>query len=61
MVATAVACPVAAFVGDDFSVKNVATNSNTELPLYYRVTATWGAHEGSLLLWTLMLAGGPAP
>ena len=36
---------------------NVATNSNTKLPIYYRITATWGSHEGSLLLWMLMLAG----
>src|SRR5579863_6297044 len=56
MVATAVACLVAAFVGDDFSVTYVAENSNTALPLFYRVTALWGAHEGSLLLWILLLA-----
>ena len=35
---------------------NVATNSNTELPLEYRFAATWGSHEGSLLLWVLMMA-----
>lgn len=45
------------FVTSDFSVLNVATNSNTELPLQYRIAATWGSHEGSLLLWVLMLAG----
>jgi cytochrome c-type biogenesis protein CcmF len=56
MVATAVACLIAAFVGDDFSVSYVAENSNTALPLFYRVTALWGAHEGSLLLWILLLA-----
>jgi cytochrome c-type biogenesis protein CcmF len=48
---------VACFVGNDFSVVNVATNSNSGLPTAYRVAASWGSHEGSLLLWTLMLAG----
>ncbi len=43
------------FVGD-FSVRYVAENSNSLLPTYYRVTAVWGAHEGSLLMWTLILA-----
>ena len=56
MVATAVACLIAAFVTDDFSVVYVAENSNTALPLFYRVSALWGAHEGSLLLWILLLA-----
>ena len=45
-----------AFVTQDFSVKYVADNSNSLLPLHYRYTAVWGAHEGSLLLWTLVLA-----
>ncbi len=44
------------FVSSDFSVVNVAKNSNTELPFHYRLAATWGSHEGSLLLWVLMLA-----
>jgi cytochrome c-type biogenesis protein CcmF len=44
------------FVDNDFSVLNVASNSNSQLPLNYRIAATWGSHEGSLLLWTLMLA-----
>ncbi|HKD54506.1 MAG TPA: heme lyase CcmF/NrfE family subunit [Steroidobacteraceae bacterium] len=57
MVATAVACLIAAFVSDDFSVVYVAENSNTALPLFYRVSALWGAHEGSLLLWIMLLAG----
>ncbi|MEQ1715688.1 MAG: c-type cytochrome biogenesis protein CcmF, partial [Hyphomicrobium sp.] len=39
------------FVQNDFSVAYVAQNSNTRLPLIYRITALWGAHEGSLLLW----------
>ncbi|MBJ6979264.1 heme lyase CcmF/NrfE family subunit [Luteimonas sp. MC1895] len=45
-----------AFVTGDFSVRYVADNSNTLLPLVYRYTAVWGSHEGSLLLWALMLA-----
>jgi cytochrome c-type biogenesis protein CcmF len=44
------------FVSSDFSVMNVAQNSNSELPFHFRVAATWGSHEGSLLLWVLMLA-----
>ncbi|KAA9130563.1 heme lyase CcmF/NrfE family subunit [Marinihelvus fidelis] len=46
-----------AFVTQDFSVEYVARNSNSQLPLYYRFTAVWGAHEGSLLLWQLILVG----
>jgi len=46
-----------AFAEGDFSVANVATNSNSLLPLQYRISATWGSHEGSMLLWVLMLAG----
>ena len=45
-----------AFIDNDFSVAYVAANSNTALPLGYRVSAVWGAHEGSLLLWTMVLA-----
>jgi cytochrome c-type biogenesis protein CcmF len=44
------------FVQNDFSVLYVAANSNSALPLVYRISAVWGAHEGSLLLWTLMLS-----
>jgi cytochrome c-type biogenesis protein CcmF len=56
MVATAVGCLVASFVANDFSVLYIAENSNSALPMFYRVTAMWGAHEGSLLLWILLLA-----
>ncbi len=51
------ACLTALFVQNDFSVLYVASNSHSQLPLMYRVTAVWGAHEGSLLLWLLMLCG----
>jgi cytochrome c-type biogenesis protein CcmF len=45
-----------AFLSNDFSVAYVARNSNTALPTLYKVAAVWGAHEGSLLLWSLVLA-----
>jgi cytochrome c-type biogenesis protein CcmF len=56
-VAIAFGCLAWSFVTNDFSVLNVASNSNSQLPLHYRFAATWGSHEGSLLLWVLMLAG----
>ncbi|MEX0959071.1 MAG: heme lyase CcmF/NrfE family subunit [Burkholderiales bacterium] len=56
-VAIAFGCLVYSFLNNDFSVLNVASNSNSMLPWYYRFTASWGSHEGSLLLWVLMLAG----
>jgi cytochrome c-type biogenesis protein CcmF len=52
----AFACLVYCFVNDDFSVMYVARNSNSMLPLFYKVAALWGAHEGSLLLWILILS-----
>ncbi|MDX6303374.1 MAG: cytochrome c-type biosis protein CcmF [Blastocatellia bacterium] len=54
-VAIAFCCLAYSFINNDFSVLNVATNSNSHLPLQYRLAATWGSHEGSLLLWTFML------
>ena len=45
-----------AFLVDDFSVKYVAENSNTKLPTLFKLSAVWGAHEGSLLLWVLILS-----
>ncbi|MGI9246020.1 MAG: heme lyase CcmF/NrfE family subunit [Steroidobacteraceae bacterium] len=45
-----------AFYQNDFSVLYVANNSNSQLPAFYRFTAVWGAHEGSLLLWALALS-----
>jgi cytochrome c-type biogenesis protein CcmF len=53
---TAYGCLVAAFVADDFSVLNVAQNSNSLLPTFYKVTASWGSHEGSMLLWAFTLS-----
>jgi cytochrome c-type biogenesis protein CcmF len=57
LVAVAFGCLAYAFVTSDFSVENVAQHSNSQLPPHYRFAATWGSHEGSLLLWSLMLAG----
>jgi cytochrome c-type biogenesis protein CcmF len=57
MIALAVGCLVWSFIDFDFSVRYVAENSNSALPLFYRVAALWGAHESSLLLWILLLAG----
>ena len=57
LVALSYVCLTAAFVLHDFSVLYVASNSNSALPLAYRVAAVWGGHEGSLLLWVLMLSG----
>ncbi|MBX2805923.1 MAG: heme lyase CcmF/NrfE family subunit [Hyphomicrobiales bacterium] len=45
-----------AYVNSDFSLQNVTENSNSAMPLIYRFTATWGNHEGSMLLWVLILA-----
>ena len=49
-------CLVYAFLSNDFTVINVSSNSYSDLPAFYRVTATWGSHEGSLLFWALILA-----
>jgi cytochrome c-type biogenesis protein CcmF len=57
LIALAYVCLSLAFAQNDFSVAYVAANSHTNLPLAYRLTAVWGSHEGSLLLWVLMLSG----
>ena len=51
------ACLTLNFINNDFSVAYVAANSHSELPLMFRISAVWGAHEGSLLLWIMMLVG----
>ena len=56
-VALSFVCLVWAFISDDFSVDYVARHSNSLLPLQYKISATWGGHEGSLLLWVLILVG----
>ncbi len=55
LVAIAFACLMASFIRHDFSVLYVASNSNSALPLQYRIAGVWGGHEGSLLLWMMML------
>jgi cytochrome c-type biogenesis protein CcmF len=55
LVILAFGCLTASFVQNDFSVLYVASNSNSALPLQYRIAGVWGGHEGSLLLWVLML------
>ena len=57
LVGFAFVCLGWSFATSDFSVELVAQHSNTQLPLQYRIAATWGSHEGSLLLWVLMLTG----
>ena len=54
-VALAFGALIWAFVTSDFSVSNVAMNSHTAKPLFYRVAGAWGSHEGSLLLWCLVM------
>jgi len=56
-VAISFACLVTIFVTNDFSVLYATNHNNSQLPLIYQVSAVWGGHEGSLLLWMLMLSG----
>ena len=56
-VALAFAVLILAFAASDFSVSNVAANSHTDKPMLYKVAAAWGSHEGSLVLWCLVLTG----
>ena len=51
------ACLTSSFLTNDFSVLYVAQHGNTLLPTIYKISAVWGAHEGSLLLWALILSG----
>ncbi|MDR2711031.1 MAG: heme lyase CcmF/NrfE family subunit [Burkholderiales bacterium] len=53
--ALAMGCLIYSFIVNDFSVLNVASNSNTKLPLVYRIAASWGSHEGSIMIWVFML------
>jgi cytochrome c-type biogenesis protein CcmF len=56
-VAIAYGCLTSAFINNDFSVLLAAQHSNSTLPLVFRITAVWGNHEGSILLWSLILSG----
>jgi cytochrome c-type biogenesis protein CcmF len=55
-VAVSFAALTASYVGSDFSVLNVFENSHSAMPLVYKFTSVWGNHEGSMLLWVLILA-----
>ncbi len=55
-VALSFAMLVSCYVGSDFSVLNVFKNSHSAMPLIYKFTSTWGNHEGSMLLWVLILS-----
>src|SRR3954467_13674780 len=55
-VAVAFLCLTQAYVVSDFSVRTVAENSNSAMPLLYKISATWGNHEGSMVLWVFILA-----
>ncbi|WP_339722908.1 heme lyase CcmF/NrfE family subunit [uncultured Paraglaciecola sp.] len=54
--AFAYACLTHGFITDDFSLAYVANTSNSTLPIYYKITAVWGGHEGSFLLWVLIFS-----
>ncbi len=56
-VALSFAALIWAFAVSDFSVSNVAANSHTDKPMLYKISAAWGSHEGSLVLWCLVLTG----
>jgi cytochrome c-type biogenesis protein CcmF len=56
LIAVAFICLAYAFAAKDYSVAYVAANSNSKLPLQFRIAAVWGGHEGSLLLWAMILS-----
>ena len=56
LVAVAFGCLMNLYITSDFSVLNVAQNSHTDKPLLYKISGVWGNHEGSMLLWVLILA-----
>src|SRR3546814_2101253 len=57
LVGTAFLSLMYAYVVSDFTVANVVENSHSAKPMLYKVTGVWGNHEGSMVLWILMLAG----
>ena len=56
LVLIAFICLIVSFVDDDFSLKYISSNSNSALPFFYKISATWAGHEGSMLLWCLILS-----
>lgn len=57
LISIGMAAMIHSYLTDDFSVKYVMATSNSKLPIFYKVSALWGGHEGSLLLWVWILAG----
>ena len=47
-------CLIITFIGEDYSLDYVAKNSNSNLPLIYKISAAWAGHEGSMLLWCVV-------
>ena len=56
LVLSSFVCLAVSFVLDDFSLRYISSNSNSALPYYYKISATWAGHEGSMLLWCLILS-----
>ncbi|MGB7206755.1 MAG: heme lyase CcmF/NrfE family subunit, partial [Anderseniella sp.] len=56
LIAIAFACLTWSYISSDFSVENVFRNSHSDKPLIYKISGVWGNHEGSMLLWVMMLA-----
>jgi len=56
LIATAFLCLMQAYVSSDFTLLNVVQNSHSAKPLLYKITGVWGNHEGSMLLWIVILA-----
>lgn len=52
----AISCLGWGFLNDDFSISYVANHSNTQLAWYYKIAAVWGSHEGSMLMWVMLIA-----
>ena len=57
LLAVSFICLMTAYIRSDFSLLNVVSNSHSAKPMLYKIAGTWGNHEGSLLLWVLILAG----
>lgn len=57
LISISLLCLMWSFIVKDFSVSYVAYNSNSQLPVFYRIAAVWGGHEGSLLLWMFIQTG----
>ncbi len=56
LILSAFFCLIISFLNDDFSIRYISSNSNSALPYFYKISATWAGHEGSMLLWCLILS-----